>query len=432
MKRLILNVSFLIVLQSASAQFKNIKLADLTGEIHPPSGPSIAINRKNADNIIASVGKDRAFHTKDGGVNWTESKIQSPFGVGGYPTVLSDSKGELYYFHLTDPSGKGESDEAWLDGVVCQKSSDEGTTWKGGEPFGVLPGKDQYRVWPTVAIKKQDIYTVWTQFDKYGVRDTSFHSNIMFSQSESEGKKWSKAIRINQLSGHCALGNNTALGAMTAVDAKGRIFAVWANGGSFYFDRSYDHGKTWLNNDITVPKPSSDWKMDIPGIPQSHGLPVMVIDNSPSRYHGNLYVVWADQRNGENNTDIWLMRSGNGGDNWTTPLRINKDESIAKHQFMPWVAVDQTTGYVYIVYYDRRNYDDMQTDVYLAYSADGGSSFGEVKISESPFTPGPGFSSEHNNISAHKGVVTPIWTRMDDGKTSVILAVIKDSDFQKK
>ncbi len=438
MKRLILSVSFLVALHSATAQFKNIRLAELHGDIYPPSGPSITVNRKNSNNIIAGIAPDRTIYTKDGGVTLSETKLQSPFGVSGYPTVTSDSKGDTYLFHLADPSGKGKDDDSWLDRIICQKSTDEGVTWKSGEPFGYTPSKDQYRAWTSASYKKQDLYSTWTQFDKYGVSDTSYHSNIMFSSSDNEGKKWSKALRINQIAGDCTNGDNTTMGAMSAVDAKGKIFVAWANRGVIYFDRSYDNARTWLQNDIIITQQQGGWEMDIPGMDHSNGLPVLMIDNSPSRYHGSLYLLWADQRNGKNNSDIWFMRSGNGGDNWTTPLCVNKDLPTAqagekgKHQFLPWMSVDQTTGNIYIIYYDRRNYDDLQTDVYMAYSADGGSSFTEVKISESPFVPEPNFIVEHTNIAAHKGVITPIWTRIDDGKKSVWMSVIKDTDFLKK
>jgi carbohydrate-selective porin OprB len=43
-------------------------------------------------------------------------------------------------------------------------------------------------------------------------------------------------------------------------------------------------------------------------------MPVLKVDNSKSRMNGSLYLVWADQRNGENDTDIWFMRSTNQGD----------------------------------------------------------------------------------------------------------------------
>ena len=95
-------------------------------------------------------------------------------------------------------------------------------------------------------------------------------------------------------------------------------------------------------------------------------------------------------------------------------------------------TVDQETGYIYIVYYDRRDYDDNQTDVYLAYSTNGGSSFKNVKISEKPFVPqADRFFGDYNNISAHEGIIAPIWTRMDEGKTSVWTAIIKHEDLPK-
>ena len=97
------------------------------------------------------------------------------------------------------------------------------------------------------------------------------------------------------------------------------------------------------------------------------------------------------------------------------------------------MAVDQTNGNVYIVYYDRRSYDDLQTDVYLAYSTDGGNTFVEKKISESPFVPEDSKPfSTYINIAAHAGIITPIWTRMDNGKTSVWMTVIKQEELLKK
>jgi len=69
--------------------------------------------------------------------------------------------------------------------------------------------------------------------------------------------------------------------------------------------------------------------------------------------------------------------------------------------------VDPITGYIYIVFYDRRNdlHDKNETEVYLAYSKDGGENFTNLKISESPFTPQLGvFFGDYNDISAYNGV----------------------------
>jgi hypothetical protein len=125
------------------------------------------------------------------------------------------------------------------------------------------------------------------------------------------------------------------------------------------------------------------------------------------------------------------MRSTNYGDNWTTPLKVNNDGK-GKHQYLPWMTVDPSTGYIYVVYYDRRAYDDMQTDVYVAYSLDAGQSFTNVKISDSPFVPSEtSFFGDYTNIAASKGIIAPIWARMDNGNTSVWTAVIKHQDLVK-
>jgi hypothetical protein len=70
--------------------------------------------------------------------------------------------------------------------------------------------------------------------------------------------------------------------------------------------------------------------------------------------------------------------------------------------------------------------------VYLAYSADGGATFKNVLISEKSFTPQEdGFFGDYNNISAHEGIIAPIWTRMDEGKTSVWTTVIRQEELVK-
>lgn len=432
MSRLIFALVIILSTTRVQAQIKNLTIATQIEGVYPPLEPSIAINRKNPKNILAGVVLNKAIYTKDGGLSWKTTELKSPFGVYGDPAVISDVKGDFYYFHLADPSGQGRSNDAWLDRIVVQKSTDGGETWSEGESIGHNPPADQDKEWPAVHPRKQNVYTTWTQFDKYGLTDPNCHSNIMFSMSTSAGKKWSKAIQLNQTPGDCVDDDNTAEGAVPAVDAMGRVFVAWSNQGTIFLDRSFDGGTTWLTNDLAIAKQEGGWAMKIPGLSRSNGMPVLKIDNSKSRLNGSLYLLWADQRNGEDDTDIWFMRSTNQGDFWTQPLRINQDGK-GKHQFMPWLAVDDETGYIYIVYYDRRAYDDLQTDVYLAYSVDGGGSFKEVKISETPFIPTEEkFFGDYTNIDAFKGIITPIWTRMDAGKTSVLTAVIKDSDLIKK
>ena len=425
-------VTLILILTQGSqvfGQFKNIMLDEQGGTERFVCEPTIAINPRYPNNIVAGSVLDNVYYTKDLGKTWNKTKLTSPFGVYGDPALIADEKGNFYYFHLSDPThGSGGYDSEKLDRIVMQKSEDGGETWSPGESIGRNHPKDQDKEWATVD-GKENLYVSWTQFDKYGDTDPACQSNILFSMSKN-GKKWTEPVVISQIPGNCVDDDNTAEGAVPAVTYDGKVMIAWSNQGKIFLDRSFNGGDLWLGNDIVVAEQVGGWDINIPGHDRCNGMPVLMTDNSKGPYRGSLYVVWADQRNGENDTDIWFTRSHNFGDNWSPPLRVN-DDGPGKQQYLPWMAVDQNTGYVYIVYYDRRNYDDNQTDVYLAYSSDGGGNFKNIKISEKPFVPQEDrFFGDYNNISAHKGVIAPVWTRMDDGKTSVWTSIIKQEDLK--
>src|SRR5258708_35456702 len=67
----------------ASAQLKNIKLADWQDETVSSTGLSIAINHRDSKNLVVGFGSNRAFFTLDEGKTWNESKLDSSFGTTG-------------------------------------------------------------------------------------------------------------------------------------------------------------------------------------------------------------------------------------------------------------------------------------------------------------------------------------------------------------
>jgi hypothetical protein len=72
---------------------------------------------------------------------------------------------------------------------------------------------------------------------------------------------------------------------------------------------------------------------------------------------GTLYLVWSDNRNGDNvttDTDIFLARSSDGGNTWSAPIRVNNDPvGNKKDQWFPWATV-AADGSVVVVFHDRR------------------------------------------------------------------------------
>ncbi|MEZ4687436.1 MAG: sialidase family protein [Bacteroidia bacterium] len=183
--------------------------------------------------------------------------------------------------------------------------------------------------------------------------------------------------------------------------------------------------------DRKISRQPGGWNQDVPGLYRCNGMPVTVCDLSEGPSRGTIYVCWSDHRKGKGNIDIWLSRSTDRGDSWSKPVRVNNDETRAA-QFFPWLAIDQTTGYLYCVYYDRSDENSLETRVSLAWSTDGGLSFSNVNLSEAPFTPRASvFFGDYNNISAHNGKIAPIWTQMDKkGKNSVWTAIVTEEKLR--
>ena len=415
----------LLACSTSFAQLKNIKLDEATS-IHERYEPSIAINKKNPVNIVGAFTSDNIYYTLDGGVTWKTQKLNSSHSVGGNPVLVSDDKGDIYAFHLSGPSGEGAKNEKSFDQILTHISRDGGKTWEEGAGIGTNAPKDQCKLSATVD-SKGNVWVAWSQFDKFQSEDENCQSNILLSSS-SNGKKWSKPLQISQTPGNCKDDDNSAEGAMAAIGVDGKAFVAWSNQNKIFLDRSFNGGGLWLTNDIAVGQQPGGWDMNIPGHDRCNGLPTLAINQTKSPSQGSLYLAWADQRNGENDTDVWFMRSTNFGDNWTNPVKLGDDKN-KRHQYLPRMTVDQTTGFIYVIYFDRDNYEDNQTDVFLAYSTDGGSSFKNIKVSEEPFTPTGSTLISYNNISAHKGIIVPIWTRIDDGKVSVWTSIIKQSEI---
>jgi hypothetical protein len=209
-----------------------------------------------------------------------------------------------------------------------------------------------------------------------------------------------------------------------AIGPNGEIFVAWAGPEGLVFDRSGDEGETWMENDIFVAEIGGGWDYGIPGISRANGLPVTVCDTSGGPHHGTIYINWTDQANGPDDTDVWLVKSTNGGLTWSDPVRVN-DDPPGRHQFFTWLTIDQTTGYLWLVFYDRRNYSNNSTDVYMACSTDGGETFFNFPVSETPFLPSSGvFFGDYTNITAHDNVIRPIWTRLHSGQLSIWTAIV--------
>ena len=416
MKNFILTIVILLFALPGFSQYQNVMISNVSS----PNEPSICMNPRNPDQVIAAANTDKYFVSSDGGFTWFAGILTSPgYRVWGDPCIIIDTAGSFYFLHLSYVPGG-----PWIDRIYSQKYDFENNVWSDGSYMGKNGEKAQDKEWAVVDSATNNIYVTWTQFDQYGTSDPTKFSNIHFSKSTDAGETWSDAIQINEVSGDCEDDDNTTEGAVPTIGPNGEIFVAWAGPAGIVFDRSYDQGETWLDEDIFIDSQPEGWAYDISGIMRANGMPITCCDLSNSEYNGTIYVNWSDQRNGEDDTDIWLSKSTDGGDTWTEALRVN-DDPPGKQQFFTWMTIDQTNGEIIIVFYDRRNYDNTNTDVYIARSSDGGETFENVRISESPFMPSSSvFFGDYTNITAHNGKIRPIWARADGTSMSIWTAII--------
>ncbi|HPQ07967.1 MAG TPA: sialidase family protein [Bacteroidia bacterium] len=393
-----------------------------------PEEVSIAINPKNPAQIVVGANIDQLYLSSDTGRTWTFQKIQcDSFGVYGDPVLLWDTSNTFYYFHLSEPNSKLVKDAKWIDRIVVQSSSDFGKSFNFCVGIGKNGNKNQDKEWAYFNPKTNEIYVTWTQFDKYGSKNPNDSSIILFSKSKDRGRTWTKPVRVSHYAGDCRDSDETVEGATSSAGLNNEIYVAWASKYGIMFTVSYDGGETFELPEKRIDTIYGGWDMKVDGLFRSNGMPFLVCDNNPkSKYAGNIYICFGDEKDKDKN--IWLLKSEDGGKTWKKRIKVNNDTTI-REQFMPMMNIDPVTGYLYVIFYDRRNHNDMHTDVYLAVSTDGGETFKNFKLNEKSFKPFfLKFFGDYIGLSAYNNIVRPVWMELHDIKLSIHTAIINNID----
>jgi hypothetical protein len=406
---------------SSYGQFPNV----LISSSNSPEEVSIAINPKNTNQIVAGANLNNMYMSNNSGATWTVSTLAcSAYGVWGDPIVTWDTANACYYLHLANPpSGPGNS---WIDRIVVQKSGNFGLTYTTCVGVGKNGTKAQDKESVVVDPATNEIHMTWTQFDNYGSSATTDSSLILYSKSSNGGITWTTPLRISAQGGNCIDSDSTVEGATPAIGPLGEVYVAWAGQQGLMFQKSVTGGATWLPTEQLITTIPGGWDYNISGVQRCDGLPFTFCDLSNGPNRGTIYVNWSDQRNGVTDTDIWLVKSTDNGATWSLPKRVN-DDLPGKQQFMSAMTIDQVTGYLYVVFYDRRNYTSgNNTDVYLAISKDGGNTFVNYQINANVFSPNASyFFGDYIGISAVNNVIRPIWMEMtSSGALSVWTSMV--------
>jgi hypothetical protein len=197
-----------------------------------------------------------------------------------------------------------------------------------------------------VAVFGSTIYAAW-----YDVRNGN--SDVYVTKSTDGGQSWGTNVRTND-DRTTAVQYKPSIG----VDAAGVLYMVWRDGrngnADIYFAKSTDGGKSFTKN-LRI--------NDDRGVAYQ-GNPAIAVGRD-----GALYVVWSDNRSG--NDDVYFTMSGNKGGSFSRNMKLN-DDAPKGSQSHPTIAIDGN-GRVFAAWEDFRN---GQPDIYFTRSLDGGKSFG--------------------------------------------------------
>jgi len=332
-------------------------------------------------NLVMIVWRDFRLETRrvalgvsyDQGHTWVDSllSIEEEY-LHNEPVICGDRLGNFYTM-----AKRFTEIPNWYDFDVWG-TTDNGANWSG--PFQVLNGSTEFQesrgklaIDRTGGSYDGNLYISWTHFPN--------PTSIMFARSTDGGVNWEEPLLIagpdtnNWGAGHYS---------KPVVDADGNVYVIWAGWEEIEGDpqrfqkmvKSLDGGLSFSDPVVICP---SYYVNEAPGSIIITNLPGLDADLTNGPYSGNIYLAVPCATTMEYNSpsDIIFSRSTDGGDTWSSPIRINDDpEGPPVYQFHPSFTVNQD-GVIIIFFSDQRNdppyYENY--DSYIAFSFDGGETF---------------------------------------------------------
>jgi hypothetical protein len=380
------------------------------------SEPHIAVNPLNGANMIAGWHQDRwstggaqsvgAAYTTDGGVSWqrviipfTRCSGAAPRSAGDYeratdPWISFGPNGTAHYMALVFDNSVNEN------AMMVSRSTDGGATWSAPIVIARHPAQDPvarslFHDKNTLTADPHDaqfVYATWTLF-RNGV------TSLVFARSTNGGLTWSHPVPIATM-GSVEQSQRITFrqGAQIVVLPSGTLVNVFYR---VLFDpatgartteqailRSTNRGQRWTLVDTRVAPFASanavDFELGVP-VRDAVELPSIAVN----RTTGQLYIAWQDRNaNSLGQVGVFIARSSDGGATWSAPVRVNQATSDTVQTFLPTVAVNDQ-GVVGVLFYDFRNdlADDapLSTDVHLSLFSPSLTFLGERPLATSSF-----------------------------------------------
>jgi hypothetical protein len=308
---------------------------------------TVAVDPTNPQRIfVASNPGTTAAISTNGGVTWTT------FGLGvpgdGLPAPCCDNVaawdqfGNLFlvYIGLGADGNVGTADDT-IELLIS-------TTGGGQGSFTVLQQIDVGNVdQPTVAVGAGSVWVTWN------------NGGTIYAR----GAAVSGLGQVGAFTARQAAPGSATVGGQfgdIAIGPAGQVMVTYQTNTQIFVNTDADGlGAGGFGAQVTVTN-TNVAKFD--SIPPQSARTVdaeagLVYDRSGGPNDGRVYLVYTDEPIDENNdTDIFLRFSDDDGATWSAAVRVN-DDNTTNSQFLPHVALDQTTplGFLAITWHDCRN-----------------------------------------------------------------------------
>jgi len=400
------------------------------------SEEAIAINPTNPSNIVivTNVGHGEAGLTAGmfeavsftGGATWTRKLIGTNDNLGDAccdPTLSFDEFGNLFMSYLfeaenTVPIALSTDGGLSFNVVANIVAPPQGTPTKSsGDNRGLFRFVDQ----PTITAAKGE---VWLIFNAGGPLFATGAPVTGFGKVGSF------------LQGQVVPGTNNCTYGDVAIGPAGQVMQVCTltesgqGGGKLFVNVDPDGlGPAAFGDRVFVAETHVGGFDFIPAQPDRSvdAEPGLAWDRTSGAHSGRVYLVYTKEiQNESNNTDIFVRFSDNNGATWSPGVRVNDDQTV-NSQFLPKIALDQTTGTVATVWYDARRdigaggagdtdgvaNDDAQ--FWGAFSTDSGVTFGaNIQISagtSNSHDSGNGIDyGDYSGLAFYGGTARPAWS----------------------
>jgi len=355
-------------------------------------GGSVIVGFNDANNVEGSGYGLSA----DGGSTFQHASLPEPSGGEnlGDPVVAFGPNGEIYYSTLA-LAGNGVSFIS-----VCL-SKDSAVSWTCADASTVAANfvdtqdKDWLALDTTSSKFRGNVYVAWTDFS---VGNGAF---ILFARSTDGGQTFFAPSVLSPIDG-----SQLVQDAYISVGPNGEVWVSYLDshfgGSGITVTKSVDGGVTF-----SALKPAVLFKEIAATFTGGNGVRADSFPATAVDKNGTYHLVYAAVSPGQalDRSDIYYVRSSDGGLTFGTPVRLN-DDATTTSQWSPAIAAT-ADGRIAVKWWDRRNdpLNDSLTDVYMTVSTDGGATFGKnIRVTDHNWVFGPSeLGSYHGDYDGMAG-----------------------------